>query len=441
MEPIVSTVTLESEQNLPASGQANAMTKGFAQYRILVADDQESIIHLLEQVLVTRLGSFVQVVSNGDELLEALREESFDLIITDMVMPGTSGLDLVQKVSALSPDTDIIVMTGYAADFPYVDAMNAGAFDFMTKPFLPSEVEAKAIRALHERELRRARLIAESKYRSLFDLSTEGMVLLEAQEYTIQEANPTFCDLTARTFSDLEGTSILVLLDDNDRMRLQQWLEFVQIGGKGTIADLTLLQPSGRGISVDLSVTFVTVAGEKALFMAFRDVTERREVENQLAEAAQKDGLTGLLNKRSFQTRIEWAASQARDRHLPVSLVLLDLDNFKRCNDTYGHQTGDEVLALVGDIMRKCIRTTNDESFRLGGDEFAIILVGANASSSQRVVERIQGEFRKSETHGTSMSIGIAEFKEDHEVETFIRAADDALYKAKAAGKDGIHLA
>ncbi|MCC6142495.1 MAG: diguanylate cyclase [Candidatus Hydrogenedentes bacterium] len=433
-------MTSEPEQNAGVSGQANLASKTYSQYRILVADDQESIIHLLEQVVVTRLGATVRVVTNGDDLLDSLRQDPYDLVITDMVMPGVSGLELVRQARQLRPDTDIIVMTGYAADFPYVDAMQAGAFDFMSKPFLPSEVEAKAIRALHERELRRARLLAESKYRSLFDLSTEGMALLGAPEYRIQEANQTFCDLTARSCEELEKLSVLDLLDENDRMRLQQWLEFVSVGGKGTIADLTLLQPSGRGISVDLSVTFVTVQSEKVLFMAFRDVTERREVEKQLAEAAQKDGLTGLLNKRSFQTRIEWAVSQARDRQIPVSLVLLDLDNFKRCNDTYGHQKGDEVLTLVGDVLFKSIRTTNDEGFRLGGDEFAIILVGADQNSSQRVAERIQSTFRKAETFGTSISIGIAQFQAGFEVESFIRSADEALYRAKAAGKDGIQL-
>lgn len=413
----------------------------YVSHTILVTDDQASITETLRLIIASKIGCQVETADCAAAALPVLERGGIDVLVTDMVMPGLSGLDFVRRVRESSPDTDVIVMTGYTADFPFVDAIHAGASDFIAKPFQPGELEAKVLRILHDREARRARRIAEHKYRSLFELSTEGMALLLQDGYVIQEANQAFRELSGRGPEDLAGVSVLDLLDEQDRARLEQWLGFCAISGKGTIADLTLLHPDGKARSLDISVTFVPLEMNPALYMAFRDVTERREVDRQLADAAQRDALTGLSNKRSFQNRIEWAVNQAHERKLPLALLLIDLDNFKRCNDTHGHQVGDRLLEAIGEVVNKSIRATRDEGFRLGGDEFAVILIGASLESSQRVAERLQSEFSKIETYGTSMSIGIAEFQADHHVETFIRAADEALYRAKAAGKNTIEVA
>ncbi len=192
---------------------------------------------------------------------------------------------------------------------------------------------------------------------------------------------------------------------------------------------------------VDVTASYIKSEYQPSILVAFKDVTEKREVEHQLAEAAQKDQLTGLYNKRSFQTRLAWAAKNTRETRSFLSLLLIDLDNFKQVNDTHGHQVGDELLVSVGAAIQKCLRSaTSDQAFRFGGDEFAALLHGADLDNSNTVAQRIQSEFARVETYGTTMSIGLAMFQEDMSIDRFVRLADEALYRAKADGKNTVRF-
>ncbi len=422
---------------------AEAAPMPYAHYRILVADDQESITALIERVVGLRLGCQVTCARDGLEVLKIIEQGPVDVLVTDMMMPGLHGFDLLEKVHAACPAMDIIVMTGYPEDFPYVEVVHAGAQDFINKPFPHAELEAKLLRLFKERELERERIMAESKYRSLFELSADGMVLLEDDTFTIADANRAFSELVGVLSSSLKGKPIADLFTGSDRLRLEQGLIICSHRGGGTMADLLIAHPSGRQIHVDISASFIRTEFGRNVFLTFKDVTEKREVERQLAEAAEKDALTGLFNKRSFQNRIAWATARARDNNTPVTLLMIDLDNFKKCNDTYGHQVGDELLVSVGHVIRRSIRTSmTDEGFRCGGDEFAVILQETNAEGALQVAQRMQSEFERIENrYGTTMSIGVACGTGTITSEELIRKSDDALYRAKGAGKNAIEVA
>ncbi|MFP4499926.1 MAG: diguanylate cyclase [Candidatus Hydrogenedentota bacterium] len=419
---------------------ANEGALSTSAYTVIVADDQVNIRDFIERVLERRMHCAVRSVENGDEVLAELAKVEPDVLITDMMMPGLHGLELITAARKQCPGLAIIAMTGYAADFPYVKVVQAGATDFIHKPFQPAELEAKLLRIFRERKTHHAQHVAETKYRNLFELSMDGMLIVDAQTHRISDANNALVEIAGRSLTDLRGQPLMDLFDQPDQVRLEQWLTLCEHSGKGTLADLTVPTPEGKRIHVDVTVTFIAVNAERLIFFAFKDVTDKVQVEQQLADAAQRDALTGLFNKRSFQNRIEAAVARARNKQIPLSLLFLDLDNFKHCNDTYGHQAGDKLLVAVGETIDKSVRTTRDEGFRLGGDEFAVLLLGADRENSLYVAERIQSEFRKYETLGTTMSIGIVQYTEDLQVETFMRAADEALYKAKGAGKDTIHL-
>ncbi len=414
----------------------------YADYRILVADDQDSIAVLVQRVVAEELGCEVLLAKDGNEVLERMKTEPVDVLVTDMMMPGIHGLELVAKVRASWPETDIVVITGYPSDFPYLDVIRTGASDFLTKPFPQAELEAKLVRIFREQALLRERTLAENKYRLLFEMSTEGMLVLDEETFAIRDANHAFrtlCGLSAELLTD---RPVYELFDSMDGARLKQWLNICSRSGGGTMADLNLMDVEGRETHVDISATYIEAEGGRFIFLVMKDVTEKLEVEKQLAEAAQKDELTGLFNKRSFQNRIEWSVLNAKQSGAVLSLLLIDLDNFKRCNDTHGHPVGDQLLRDVGSVIEKSIRlSANDQGFRCGGDEFTVILHGTDENGSVRVAERMRTEFEKIENYGTSMSIGVAVYRDGVASDTFIRWADEALYEAKGQGKNTVRVA
>jgi len=410
-------------------------------FTVLVADDELNARDFLAKAVEKRLGCKLLVVSTGDEALALLERHAPDVVVADLAMPGVQGLELVAALRTRAPETSIVALTGHPDDFPFVDAVYAGADDFIRKPFAPAELEAKLVRLFRERDALRARQAAESKYRSLFELSMDGMLLVNAEDQIIVDANQAFRELSERTPEALVGVPVCELFDGVDRIRLEQWLAICAHSGKGTMADLTIACPSGRLAHVDVTATFIEVASQRIIFLSCKDVTEKIQFEQQLAEAAEKDALTGLFNKRSFQNRIEGAINRARDRSLALGLMFIDLDNFKACNDTHGHQVGDQLLVVVSDVIRKSVRATSDDGFRLGGDEFAVILMGADRENCAHVAERMRAEFQKIKNYGASMSIGVALYSEGQQAEMFIRHADEALYRAKNAGKNTVEIA
>jgi len=414
-------------------------TERFREARILITDDQESVVTLIERVVRDAFSCHIATTHTGDDALALLQSSPFDVFVTDMKMPGLHGLELIEKAMEACPDLHILVMTGYPGDFPYVEVIQQGAKDFLNKPFLPAELEAKLIRVLRERHLRHDLQVAHNKYKSLFDLSMDGKLLLDLDTLQIEDVNDAYCALLGVNKEELIGTLFPDALNPVDRERFELWMGICARSGKGTMGDLPINHGNDRDLHFDVTVTMVRADCEQFAFLAFKDITEKQEVDRKLAEAAQKDALTGLYNKRSFTNRIEWAVGSAAEKSAPLALLLIDLDNFKRCNDTHGHPTGDALLKSVGDVIKKSIRiTAYDEGFRCGGDEFAVLLHNFSPDGFTVVAERMQHEFEKVDRFGTTMSIGVAEFRPGMDSALLIEAADKALYAAKAQGKNAI---
>ncbi len=274
-------------------------------------------------------------------------------------------------------------------------------------------------------------------YRSLFELSMEGMLMLEPQDYSVQDVNRAFCDLVGRKRDELLGSPFFELFHQRERERLEQGITQFAKTGRGAFTGIGLPDNADGQLSLDMSVTFIDLDDKRIVSIACKDVTEQLELQQQLGTKAQTDEMTGLFNYRSFSMELERAIVRARKLSRPLSLMFIDLDNFKQCNDTHGHQTGDAVLKSVGDIIREQIRS-GDEGFRYGGDEFAVILGSATADIGRRVAERVQGRYDTVERYGTSMSVGITEYHAEMDATAFVAAADKALYEAKAAGKNTV---
>lgn len=184
--------------------------------------------------------------------------------------------------------------------------------------------------------------------------------------------------------------------------------------------------------------------------MVIKNRCERNEHNRKLEELKNlsiQDDLTGLFNSRQFYRHISQEVERSNRYFRSLSLILMDVDNFKSLNDNYGHLCGDEILAGMGTIIKSAIRR-QDTAYRYAGDEFTIILPETEMKKAVAVAERVR-QMVESEAHlfsspcrlNVTVSIGVVEYLTDEEIKSFVHRADSAMYAAKRKGRNKISMA
>lgn len=197
----------------------------------------------------------------------------------------------------------------------------------------------------------------------------------------------------------------------------------------------------GLQIPIQLSASLVEKDGQEVGSIGFfRDLTERLELERSLKLLSVTDSLTGLYNQRHFQTVLEREIGRSKRYNHPLSLICIDLDNFKSVNDSLGHVEGDLALRYVGGTITSMLRNS-DYGFRYGGDEFMVLLPETPRQQAQSLTLRLIDLFSRHmpanlmeisrEGKPVSLSIGIAEYRQNEPARAFIRRTDLAMYQAK----------
>jgi diguanylate cyclase (GGDEF)-like protein len=169
-----------------------------------------------------------------------------------------------------------------------------------------------------------------------------------------------------------------------------------------------------------------------------RTLAEKQKLEDEVRRLSITDDLTGLYNHRHFFKTLESELIRMKRQKTTLSLLMFDLDGFKRYNDQYGHVEGDKVLRWVGEIVKNSIRNSVDSGYRYGGDEFAVLLIGASLDQTLAVAERIRSSVEEA-GFDITVSIGLAEFQDRFTLERFVKSADDAMYVAKNAGGNRVY--
>ncbi len=171
----------------------------------------------------------------------------------------------------------------------------------------------------------------------------------------------------------------------------------------------------------------------------YKTLKEKEKLEEEVRRLSITDDLTGLYNHRHFFKTLEAELVRRGRQRTSLSLMMVDLDNFKSYNDRYGHLEGDKVLRSVGEIVKHSIRHNVDSGYRYGGDEFAVLLIGASMDRARAIAERIRSSIEQSEFQNITVSVGLSEYRDHFDLEGFVKSADDALYTAKHAGGNRIH--
>ncbi|NQZ96756.1 MAG: EAL domain-containing protein [Myxococcales bacterium] len=311
------------------------------------------------------------------------------------------------------------------------------------------------ITALRRREQELAE--SENVFRALMASLEQTPVILLDRNTTILSTfvAPTGAERYGLYRESVDGTRLTDMLPEDQAQNARDIVELVFDTGESQRAEQTVSLPTGEYV---YDVHYSPVCGPngrvRSVLSLSLDITDRVRAEEQIRSLAFYDSLTGLPNRRFFLERLEAALDSARRHGRLMALLFLDLDHFKRVNDTLGHSAGDRLLAQVAERLQSCVRTSDavartsasegDTSVsRLGGDEFTLLLSEIStandaAAVADRVVDALSTPFNL-DRHEVfaNPSIGIAVFPHDAgDAESLLRNADVAMYSAKSLGRN-----
>lgn len=425
---------------------------------ILVVDDDEGQ-RLLAGASLQQGGFAVVEAGDGEQALAVFQREQPDIVLLDVVMPGLDGFAVCTALRQ-SPGGQycpIVMVTGLDDVESIERAYEVGATDFITKPiqWLVLHHRVRYILRAHQTEetLRKLSCAVEQNPISILITDTHGII-----EY----ANPKFSQVSGYSLEEIRGNTPYFLQTNTLSAEEYQRLQRIIASGGVWRGELCNRRKDGEFFWEAAHVSAIRDPGGAITHFIWlrEDITARKQAEERIRFLAYYDHLTRLPNRVMLQERLREAIETARLHSRLLAIMFLDLDQFKRINDTLGHGAGDLVLQEAARRLQESLRHNDYVSIarpetplpqdllaRLGGDEFVILLTEVGqAEDVTRVARRILNVIAKPFPIGGNevfigCSIGIALFPQDGaDMELLLKNADTALYHAKDQGRNNYQL-
>ncbi len=453
--------------------------------RILVVDDIPANVRLLEAKLMAEYFE-VLTASDGPSALEVANAQAPDLILLDVMMPGMDGLEVAKRLKA-DPKTrhiPIVMITALTDTADRVRGLQAGADDFLSKPVNDIALFAR-VRSLARLKVMMDELRVRDATTGELDIAGElpqdaeddaanGQILMVESDDLLAEKLIEFLtdaghsvDRVTSGADALERSRepgldlVMVSLDLAGEDGLRLCSQFRSQDETRHVPILLILDESelaqlAKGLELGVTDYLIRPIDQNELLARTRTQIRRRRYHDKLHQVldnsvsmAYTDALTGIYNRRYMNAHLDRKIMEINNTQQPVSVMMFDIDHFKRVNDTYGHASGDDVLRAVAQRVNGGIRDF-DLLARYGGEEFVVIMPSTPADISLMVAERLcrkiaaaPFEATGSQTAlGITASIGVATTTDPMETsDALLGRADAALYEAKNGGRNQVRSA
>jgi diguanylate cyclase (GGDEF)-like protein len=421
-----------------------------------VADD-DPVMRLLMLEMLNQVGLDMVEAEDGVKALACYQALQPDLVLLDVEMPGMDGFDVCREIRKLDshPGVPIIMVTGGDELEAVTHAYEVGATDFVSKPINWPILGHRVLYVLRASDAIARLRIADAHNRAVlaaipdtfFRMSKDGYYLDYEPGHDSGDAAGAPC--VGRHLRDvLPGEIAERLLE-----QMQQALSTQQVRAVDyELADGAASSPSSPQ---HFEARLVATGPDEVLGLV-RDISERKRTEEQIRRLAYCDSLTGIPNRQAFLETLEKELARSRKSSKKFAVLFMDLDSFKRINDTLGHNVGDHLLKAVSERLHETIRPSDlvsrtelnvNNLARLGGDEFTILIPDLErVENALNVAHRVKEAMRRpflieAQEIFVTASIGISLYPEDGEdCNSLLKYADTAMYHAKNCGKNNAKL-
>ncbi|MDM8567787.1 diguanylate cyclase [Candidatus Halobeggiatoa sp. HSG11] len=410
---------------------------------LLYVEDEEETRNELSYFLNKKVGK-LYTASNGKEGLEIFDKYKPDVIVTDIMMPVMDGLEMAQTIKEKSKNTPILLTTAFNESSYLIRSIEIGIDHYVQKPINPYDLTEKLVKSsvsmFHERELkiysRYARFILDSM--QVFIVATVG--------HEIEYINKAFLQFIG--YNDFEDFKHLNSLDSifteingvqvNFEEKSFEWIKQILMDEHDE--QFVYLTSQQKHESKPYLVTVNRFPERNSAIFSFTEATKLTKERESLQIQATTDGLTGIYNRRKFESLLTKEIQKATRYETSLSLIMFDIDHFKKVNDTYGHQIGDYVLQELSRIVVNNIRR-NDIFARWGGEEFMILVPNNNLENAAQLAEKLRGIIATSKFKNVptiTSSFGVVQFEKEESGENFVHRVDELLYSAKHNGRNRV---
>jgi diguanylate cyclase (GGDEF)-like protein/PAS domain S-box-containing protein len=418
--------------------------------QLLLIEDNAGDARLIREMFNEHGALDIELVraTTMSEAEEQLCQRMFDIMLLDLGLPDSQGLDAVRRAHSAAPRVPLVVLTGMDDESLAAQALQVGAQDYLIKGQIETRGLLRALRYAVERKTMEEALFVE-KERAQVTLNCIG----DAVICTDASGNITFLNIVAEkmtSWSRQEANGrpvaeVFQIVDANTRETSPNPME-ISVEKNCTVhlpANCILVRRDGSEVPIENSVAPIHDREGKptGAVVVFRDVSAARAMALEMTHSAQHDFLTGMPNRMLLNDRVNQAIAWAQRHAKKVAVLFLDLDGFKHINDSLGHATGDKLLQSVAKRLVDCVRGSDTVS-RQGGDEFVVLLTEVGQSEDAAITARRMlqtvAQAHSVDQHDlhVTTSIGVSVFPDDgQDAETLIKNADTAMYQAKENGR------
>ena len=416
---------------------------------ILLVEDEARVRTELAHFL-QRFSRTVITAENGEEGLEHYRSYAPDIVVSDIRMPKMNGIDMAKAIKKLSPEQSIVFTTAHGDNGYFLEAIEMQIDGYILKPVDLALLEKK-IQAITKK-------LKAEKESKLYGGILDDIAQMQDSMLAVydEEASPIFFNKKLLTF--LGYPSLAMFLKEHgslsalferkegcfypgERADAPRWIE------KILEEDPEKRIVSMQGTRSEESQFFVTSVSpetqNKNRIVTFSEITSIVEEKRRYKHDAHTDALTQISNRARFNLQFDEAMTRCKIDRSDVSIILLDIDNFKEINDRHGHSVGDRVLKQFAGLVSTHIRIT-DSLFRWGGEEFILLLPETSVENAEKIAENLRVIIEEHDFGiGEKMtcSFGVAGMKGGYQDTRLFERADQALYRAKDKGRNQVVVA